>query len=1249
MSTIQLERPTENTLDTPDALVPSDTEVPTPEDISVVKVPIGIVALHDLGIENIAPPQAVVTDEAKPNKEKQYSEGISQQTLTDLHTILSDEVHDPSQLGAARQRLEKGSLTERALAFSLDVLQGEKYEDPIYEDLPVPDTKDMTGIRSRRLAITDPDNSFLTRIAKDRYDDVYRGRVRRQVSWEAYCSVKRLAEVTEEVKEEGVRPKVADDGTGVRRRFTDENLTTAAADFVLEIADHLDADTIYKLISHVPNINLRIWESDRHNLEKVLERSQEPSLGDAYVCKLLLQEHGGLERGLQQQEEAGTSQDTIKQTEREARNLQNVLARANQSRGYTANELAAIKSGMSTEDFNALHTVRKHLYWSTPTEEIKLYKDYVVKQPKTLEVVQKSDGHEVLKNLSKIMWSLGLEKPSYMDIDTRDSGAMQAGEQALAKLIDFVSNIEDTEKQAEVIRRVSYVNNIFEYRADDHEGTVYRPKRLEWLVDEVPELLKTADIGRLTNVIRESILALEKNTKKFEFGENSEDGRWLYIQRVLTGLEGLPKEGRAYEFLIRDIMKYQESFKSSEFMEKVIMGESDAVLAGLAELDKACPDWLSHEKDNLFDKFAKSVVLWQDEEILKPLFSYMSELKTYNLDEDLKSLANSLLNGTEIRDDFGPLRILFKQENHQVLRLMYRLNVPASAVRGFGVATDRLDTLRPIAQKIANHPIMTLLTSQELRSQGKFVQNLLTSENPMQYADALYQGIRIFGDFNSETLTDMLYAVYKGGKALEVQDDYLKRIAGEGGQAGIDKLNAALGKFRDQILKGNIDIEMLEESRIHLAYFKALSRYETSYWGSHYDDNLLLLLKREQEKGADQHRVIDGEAYVPSEILHIAEIDREKSENFEITKDGIKQWEQMTDELSLAIAIVDQDRPDRVSEIVEDLNDKVQTHLDRLQKGKMKLEEKLATTPTDKRAKLQGKLEELESEIEEISEIDEATLMNPTLFLRNVAKMSRYKDTHSSTRKALFVAALTKYPDEVRRAEWLTRKSKPNLQDLQELADLVQHTVNQETWGEVFTNFGLYKSLDQILNVNAINENIQRGLNVGTAGTRDVQLMPTRGLLMELSGHIGDACWASRYESIEDKLPNFTSVIMVQKPGTKDARFVGTAMLIEAKDNAGEPVLVIRGLNPIQNTIEQLDPQDFFAQFSNYAKSIAQKRGMKLAVVIDDHCGGSATNRPALFEFLRGKVKPTAKSVQLADDPQTTFNGYNIQNNTYLI
>ncbi len=518
------------------------------------------------------------------------------------------------------------------------------------------------------------------------------------------------------------------------------------------------------------------------------------------------------------------------------------------------------------------------------------------------------------------------------------------------------------------------------------------------------------------------------------------------------------------------------------------------------------------------------------------------------------------------------------------------------------------------------------------------------------YVEAVVQSFEDLGENANQEVFMSYYAVLRGDLEAARRRSGLQ-ITKEG-QAGIDQLKAQLSKFRDEVLSGTVDIDKLESSPVCLAYFKSLVRYESSEWGRHDDGSLMMLFKEvEYARSEGRTGLIDAEAYQPSEEMTIAKVDQAALDAFEITKDSQALWRELTEDIRAANAIVFIDQPQLLEGVIGEIDEKVQKHIERLEGGREKLEHRLTQVPAEKQPKLQASIEAVNVQIAELRDTTQGELMQTSKIIRHLRVLSQYDDMKSPLRKALFTTTLMKYPNEQARVARLlgTPSDKVKLTDLEHMSEFVQHMTNQETWGPIVEAFEMQKGFNRILEIGAINEDISRGKNIGSSGARSLQFIPTRDALMELSGHIGDACWANRYHSIASQFPNFTSVIMVQKPGTKDARLAGSAFLVEARDKRGEPVLVIRGLNPIQNVIEQLDEEDFFKNFSNYAREIADQRGMKLAVVIDGHSGGSATNRPKLFRHLSEQLKPQLQPIELANEPVTEFNGYNISGHTYLL
>ncbi|HTB49007.1 MAG TPA: hypothetical protein VK712_02900 [Verrucomicrobiae bacterium] len=159
---------------------------------------------------------------------------------------------------------------------------------------------------------------------------------------------------------------------------------------------------------------------------------------------------------------------------------------------------------------------------------------------------------------------------------------------------------------------------------------------------------------------------------------------------------------------------------------------------------------------------------------------------------------------------------------------------------------------------------------------------------------------------------------------------------------------------------------------------------------------------------------------------------------------------------------------------------------------------------------------------------------------------------------------------------------------------------------------------------------------------------PSRGLLLEVSGQLADACWENQYDNIADELPNVTAVTIRRSPGGKNDRLVGSFILIETRDaQTEEPVLIIRGLNPIENFINSVDVDDFFDVVFDYTHKTADRLGAKLGIAIADSSVSFGTNRPVVHGYM-AKMKRGLTRVPVPRS-ETEFNGYEIQDDVYLV
>jgi hypothetical protein len=125
------------------------------------------------------------------------------------------------------------------------------------------------------------------------------------------------------------------------------------------------------------------------------------------------------------------------------------------------------------------------------------------------------------------------------------------------------------------------------------------------------------------------------------------------------------------------------------------------------------------------------------------------------------------------------------------------------------------------------------------------------------------------------------------------------------------------------------------------------------------------------------------------------------------------------------------------------------------------------------------------------------------------------------------------------------------------------------------------------------------------------------------------------------RYPKVTPVIFLKEPGEASERVAGAVLLVEAETVDGEKVLIVRGLNPLQNVITQLDAGDFSEKFLEWLEPRARAWGATKIMLPWGGAGGFQTNRPGLNLYLCERYKD-APVVTLKRSLDVLFNGYDI-------
>lgn len=225
----------------------------------------------------------------------------------------------------------------------------------------------------------------------------------------------------------------------------------------------------------------------------------------------------------------------------------------------------------------------------------------------------------------------------------------------------------------------------------------------------------------------------------------------------------------------------------------------------------------------------------------------------------------------------------------------------------------------------------------------------------------------------------------------------------------------------------------------------------------------------------------------------------------------------------------------------------------------------------------------------------------------------------------------------------------PTIKGLSKMSELVNETILKNVYIPEFKNNATRVMIRDLFSVKALELAVDQLQNNNPhKSSAQIQFVPSKGVLLELSGHIADACWAEKYERIADEFPNITAVIMARHYKKGLPRLVGAMLLIETvEEQTGDPYVVIRGLNPIMNFINKVETDDFMDAVYDYTKKIAAARGRKLAITIDESHTAAGTNRPSIHEYTFARRNHMPQVIVPEND--TTFNDYEITDKVYAV
>ena len=175
------------------------------------------------------------------------------------------------------------------------------------------------------------------------------------------------------------------------------------------------------------------------------------------------------------------------------------------------------------------------------------------------------------------------------------------------------------------------------------------------------------------------------------------------------------------------------------------------------------------------------------------------------------------------------------------------------------------------------------------------------------------------------------------------------------------------------------------------------------------------------------------------------------------------------------------------------------------------------------------------------------------------------------------------------------------------------------------------KPLLNLLNITEFKRHISK-MESSKEEVIEVSAFATKGILGEMAGDIGDACYTA--QRLIMGLKHVTAVIFTIGEGL-DKQFIGSMLILE-NSFQGKPVLILRGINPSEHFIAQYSDKEFLKGAIAYVEKIARAKGG--ALIFAPVNSGGLSNR---------NIKEAIKTFIVDGEPivldiAENFNDYNI-------
>ncbi|MFC2091847.1 hypothetical protein ACFLTD_03655 [Elusimicrobiota bacterium] len=280
------------------------------------------------------------------------------------------------------------------------------------------------------------------------------------------------------------------------------------------------------------------------------------------------------------------------------------------------------------------------------------------------------------------------------------------------------------------------------------------------------------------------------------------------------------------------------------------------------------------------------------------------------------------------------------------------------------------------------------------------------------------------------------------------------------------------------------------------------------------------------------------------------------------------------------------------------------------------LDEKLQETENDrKKRNLSGNIFHLETVLEEIEGLESVTEISSVLLHKLTAKwLKKNEKIKDMILKYLFAQVFEERPD-YRKS--LAEKSPATMDVFTGIGEIKNI---RKYAGELLrkTDEEAESSFLKMFNINVFEEANKR-IRYVEDGTQ-INAFITKGILGELAGDIGDACY-TRLDGIMH-YPSMVGAVIFTKGTGAETEFVGSALILENSINDGEKTWILRAVNANDKFIPKYNEEHFVTGFLKYIEQLAGKAGVKHVVAPVNETGAMSESGgiiTAMGNYTKGK------------------------------